>query len=186
MKSKLPENAKLTFKGEIWEVYQWPQKMFDGTTATFEGLKHRKNGVKIIAIHQGKIIMTKEKRPGEQKTYYTMPGGGIEENELPLDAAKRELLEETGVRSDTWEELYAFDVLNYPRIDFYTYLYVARNCTKVSEPKLDGGEEIAIEEVDFDTFVKNLYSNKERFGMAFSQIIENTEKINALKNKLEL
>ena len=67
MKSKLPENAKLTFKGEIWKVYQWPQKMFDGTTATFEGLKHRKNGVKIIAIHQGKIIMTKGKKTWRAK-----------------------------------------------------------------------------------------------------------------------
>ncbi len=110
----------------------------------------------------------------------------MEENESPLEAAKRELLEETGLKSDDWKELYVLDVLNYPRIDFYTYLYIARNCTKISEPKLDSGEEIEIEEVDFDTFMKNLSSNKERFGAAFSQIIENTEKITELKNTLGL
>jgi len=32
----VPEEAKLVFKGIIYDVYQWEQKMFDGTFSTFE------------------------------------------------------------------------------------------------------------------------------------------------------
>lgn len=45
----LPKEAKKVFSGVISEVYQWPQKLFDGTTATFEMIK-RPDTVKIVAI----------------------------------------------------------------------------------------------------------------------------------------
>ncbi len=36
---KIPPNAKRVFKGIIFDVYQWQQKMFDGSKETFEMLK---------------------------------------------------------------------------------------------------------------------------------------------------
>jgi len=32
---KIPKDAKLVFKGKIFDVYQWQQKVYDGTTVTY-------------------------------------------------------------------------------------------------------------------------------------------------------
>lgn len=184
MKSKLPENAKLVFRGELWEVYQWPQKMFDGSMATFEGLKSRKNSAKIIAISDGKIVMSKERGPNDENAHYALLGGGIDSNESPLNTAKRELLEEAGLKSEEWEEIAVIDVLNYPRIEFYVYIFLARNCIKIAAQKLDRGEEIELEAVDFNNFISNLRSDKERFGSSLNALIGDEDKIDKLRLRL--
>jgi hypothetical protein len=45
----IPENAKLAFKGIIFEVWQWEQKMFDGSIEIFERI-WRSPSVNILAI----------------------------------------------------------------------------------------------------------------------------------------
>jgi len=51
------------------------------------------------------VVLVKEYRHGIQKTILQLPGGSVDEGESPLEAAKRELLEETGFRSDTFIEV---------------------------------------------------------------------------------
>ena len=79
----IPENAELVFSGKIFDVYQWPQQLFDGTTETFEMLS-RKDTVKIIAIKDDKVVITYQKQP-RKDWFYDLPGGrndNPEENEL--------------------------------------------------------------------------------------------------------
>lgn len=72
--------------------------------------------------------------------------------EDPLDTAKRELLEETGYTSDHWSE-YAY--YNTPRmIDGALHIYLAKDCTKIAPPSLDGGERNRILLLSFDEFVR--------------------------------
>ena len=51
------------------------------------------------------VILIKQYRHGVQQTILELPGGSVEENESPLEAAKRELMEETGYASDTFIEV---------------------------------------------------------------------------------
>lgn len=46
------------------------------------------------------VVLVKEYRHGVQRVILQLPGGSIDKGEKPLDAAKRELLEETGYQSD--------------------------------------------------------------------------------------
>ena len=93
--SKIPKQAKKVFSGEIFDVYQWPQKMYDGSTANFEMIK-RANTALIIPILEDKILMIEEQQPGK-KYDHTLVGGRQEKNETILACAKREFLEETGL-----------------------------------------------------------------------------------------
>jgi ADP-ribose pyrophosphatase len=70
---KIPKEAKLVFKGVIFDVYQWQQKMFDGSFETFEMLK-RPNTVEIIATQGDKILLSHQSQPNK-KDFLSLFGG---------------------------------------------------------------------------------------------------------------
>ena len=47
----IPENAKKVFTGQVFDVYQWEQEMFDGSKATFE-CKSLNDAVNFILMHK--------------------------------------------------------------------------------------------------------------------------------------
>jgi 8-oxo-dGTP pyrophosphatase MutT (NUDIX family) len=62
----------------------------------------RRKSARAIIISDGKLLAFLRKRysrkTGEWIEYYSIPGGGIDKNESPEQAAERELYEEMGVR----------------------------------------------------------------------------------------
>lgn len=143
----------MVFKGEIFEVYQWPQKMYDGTTATFEMLK-RPDTLKVLAIKDDKVVILNQKQPDSDKSFLDLPGGRHDyENEDELVAAKRETLEETGMTFKNWRLI----KLEQPhsKIDWFVYLFLATGFESQQEQKLDNGENIEVELVSFGE-LKNL------------------------------
>lgn len=147
----IPPHAKEVFKGKIFSVYQWEQKMYDGTTATFEKLK-RTDTVTVIPITvDGKIILSKQEQPGIAPFIGGL-GGRIDEGEDPLTAAKRELLEETGFEA---KEYILWDSAQpVGKIDWAVYTFVAKGAHKTQEQNVDAGENIQLIYVTFDEFLK--------------------------------
>ena len=147
---KIPPQAKLVFKGIIFDVYQWEQEMYDGSYETFEMLK-RANTLQVIATQGENVLIAYEEQPTKGPSY-TLLGGRQNEGEEPIDAAKREMKEEAGLVSDDWELYKHFDPYN--KMDWTVYTYIARNCKKNAEPSLDAGEKIEVKTVNFDEFVR--------------------------------
>jgi 8-oxo-dGTP pyrophosphatase MutT (NUDIX family) len=144
----LPPDAKRVFQGIIFDVYQWEQKMFDGSTATFERLKRPDTVVVIPVLADGRIVMIEEQQPG-RPPFITFPGGRVDQDEDPTAAAKRELLEETGCVTNEdpvlWEAVQPVS-----KLDWAVYTFVAGNCRHAEEPNPDAGEKIKLKFLTFD------------------------------------
>jgi 8-oxo-dGTP pyrophosphatase MutT (NUDIX family) len=145
----LPPDAKMVFKGIIFEVWQWQQTMFDGSVETFEILK-RSDSAAVIATVGDKIIAQREVQPYSDE-YVTIPGGVVDPGEDPLTAAKRELFEETGYESNEWYGLFRDDPMG--KILWTRHVFIARNALKKSEPPRDKGERISPFLISFEEFV---------------------------------
>jgi ADP-ribose pyrophosphatase len=149
MRNPIPSHAKKVFHGQIFDVYQWEQEMFDGSKAVFEKLSRPDIAVIIAVTADNKIIIEYQDQPNNHGLIST-PAGRLESGEEPLVGAKRELLEETGYSSEDW---YLWKVASpNEKIHCDVYYYIARDCTRVATQKLDAGEKIRIELVDRDQF----------------------------------
>lgn len=150
-KQPIPESARRVFAGVIFDVYQWEQKLYDGTIATFEKLKRADTAVVFPVLPDGRILLTEQEQPGKEP-FIGACGGHIDEGEDALAAARRELLEESGY---TARKFILWDA-RHPtsKIDWVIYTFIAKGLERVAEPSLDGGEKIKLKPVTFDEFIE--------------------------------
>ncbi|MBI5621493.1 NUDIX domain-containing protein [Candidatus Falkowbacteria bacterium] len=160
--AKIPKQAKRVFHGVIFDVYQWRQKMYDGTYKTFEMLK-RPNTIEVISVVGNKIYIAEQEQPGKSKCYTLL--GGRQEKETGLQTARRELLEEAGMRANRIQIFKKYSITH--KMDWSLIVYIARGCEVVAEQRLDGGEKIKILPVDFDRFIEIILSDKFWGGLEF-------------------
>lgn len=104
------------------------------------------------------IILKKEYRHCYGEELVEIPAGVLEDGENPLETAKRELEEETGYRSEKWTYL-GKTVESSAKLTNYMYIYLAEECEKVSDQKLDYGEDIEVIEVGLDEAVEMVMKN---------------------------
>lgn len=90
----------------------------------------------------GDAVITKQYRPGPESFLWGFPSGMIDPGERAIEAAKRELMEETGYEAGHIEFIKEVK-LNYG--DFSQHTFLATDCVKVGEQKLDSTEFIEVE-----------------------------------------
>jgi ADP-ribose pyrophosphatase len=70
------------------------------------GVVHFKHiAVGVLAVEDESIYLVGQYRYPLEQYSWEIPEGGCPEDEDPLDAAKRELAEETGLRAESWEKM---------------------------------------------------------------------------------
>ena len=116
-----------------------------------------------MLIRDGKILLIKRVKP--DATYYTLPGGTVEEGEEPEVTMAREILEELGSGADVKELL--FKIEGKDRKDFY---YLVKNF--VGEPRLGEPEVSRINPENqyiFEWVDMNDMSNMDDFYIPFAR-----------------
>lgn len=100
--------------------------------------------VNVIAITaDGKFIMVEQYRHGLQEVFTELVAGVAEKDETPLEAAKRELLEETGYGNGEWKQFSALSQ-NPGSANNTTYTFLATGVKKITGQSLDKTEDLSI------------------------------------------
>ena len=107
--------------------------------------------VNVIAVtRQARIVIIEQYRHGTQEVAVEIPGGVVDAGDSELEqAARRELLEETGYEAE--EFVYIGKVTANPAIqDNRCHTFVALGAHAVGEARLEAGEDIAVSEIGID------------------------------------
>jgi len=107
----------------------------------------------VLVFRENKILLTKQYRLLINDYSLEIPGGKIEEGELPEEAAIRECLEETGILCSALKHLITY----HPSLDnLYnpTHVFVTSDSEDIDKNKyLENGEVVGYQWVDFSECV---------------------------------
>jgi len=100
--------------------------------------------INVVAITEdGQMVMERQYRHAVGKTAYEIPCGVMEKGEEPMEAAKRELLEETGYAGGEWSLLMS-GAPNPGSFSNFCHSFLAVGVKKVSDQKLDATEDLSV------------------------------------------
>jgi len=128
------------FKGHLLSIIKKTVENSDHTLWEREVVTYGGSASVILALYNDKIVFVKQFRPTLEDFILELPAGRIEKNETPIECAKRELEEETGLIAENLRYLCEF----YPSpgfVDEKLYLFYADQFSK-GRVNLDEGEEV--------------------------------------------
>lgn len=147
---KLPQAAKKVFQGKIYSVYQRKQKLFDGSFSIFECVQ-RPFSVWVIAISEGKVFLARQQQP-HIWVFFSTFGWLLDQGESFLQAAQRELLEESWFVSTNMIEFYHYIDPAWTQ-SWEKMIYIAYDCKQIENQHLDAGEKIEIISMTVDEYI---------------------------------
>ncbi len=164
-------DSSKVFEGRLLHVYKDNIVLPNGHKSTREYIKHV-GAVAVVAIDdQNRIAVEHQFRYPFHKELLEIPAGKLDSaDEDPLEAAKRELREETGIVAGSYEYLGAF----YPTCaysDEVIHLYWAKDLS-YGNRELDEDESINVEMIDFDAFVDMVLSGKVQDGKTQAAVLQ--------------
>lgn len=141
--------------------------------ARYDQMRNPRTGAKLRALvleggdwvnvaaltSEGKIIVVRQFRFGVRKTTTEIPAGLVEPGEAPLEAAKRELREETGYTSDEWVSLGSVDT-NSAFLNNQCHLWLAKNAAKTKETDFDHSEDIQMDLLTLDELKAEIHAGR--------------------------
>ncbi len=152
-KPAIPAGATKVFEGQVWSIWQWQQKMYDGSYETFE-MVERPDATTALLIQDGKILLQEQMQPHREHPFLSLPGGRVDKGEKPEQAIRREVLEETGYEAQEvilWRS-------DFPsrQMRWGVYYYIIPSSKKILEPLEQKGEKFKNRWITFDEFFEVL------------------------------
>jgi ADP-ribose pyrophosphatase len=128
------------------------------------------SGVCILPItHDGRVVVIQQYRHPVKSLQWELPAGAIDAGESPLEAAKRELKEETGYTAKSWIDLGSF----YPSPGSTSeeiFLFAATGLEKGSQ-KLDSTEQIRLNELSQEELKALIKTGEFKHGGGLAAIL---------------
>jgi ADP-ribose pyrophosphatase len=147
-----PPNAKKAWQGQIYTAWEWPQELFDGSTATFECVTRQDTTTVIAFPDPETILLTRQAQPG-RPDFIDAPGGRVDPGEDHLTACRRELEEETGFQANDADWMPFEQRAHHGTARFEKSIFLARNARPTGHAHADAGERITLVPTPWDEAV---------------------------------
>ena len=139
------EKEEAVFKHPFMQVNLQQVRLPDQTVIPDWPIVNLRNYINVVVLDEDQnFLIIKGYKHGIGRLNWQILGGYIDPGEDALTAAKRELMEETGLESHDWTPLGTFIVDANRRASEGTF-FIAKNCKKVAEPDYNDLEDYAIE-----------------------------------------
>jgi ADP-ribose pyrophosphatase len=135
------------------------------------GVVCMKSGVSVLPYDaDGNVYLTEEYHYGVERITTEVVSGGIDANETLLDAAKRELWEETGLSANEWIDLGSIDPFT-TVVVCPNHLYLARGLSQGISSQ-EGTETIQLKRVPFSQALDMAMTGKITHGASVAVILK--------------
>lgn len=162
-------DSKVIFRGKLFTVYNEDIKLPSGKIKTYSLVRRNPTAVIIPQDDKGNIFLIYQYRYLFQKEILEAVAGFIDNGEKPLQAAKRELKEETGITASNWKALATIQLSN-SVIYAKSHLFIASKLQKgVSHPEED--EKIRLVKMPIKQAVEKILKGEIRDGSTISGIM---------------
>ena len=152
-------NREEIFHGVALHVVRDRIMLPDGNTSIREISIHDGAAAVIPILSDGRVIMERQYRYAHGRVMLEIPAGKLDSvDELPLDGAKRELLEETGAVAGKYTYL-GYTSPSPALISEIIHIYMAEDIT-LGESHLDEGEFLEVEYYTLDELYKMVMSGE--------------------------
>jgi ADP-ribose pyrophosphatase len=96
------------YRCSLFQVAEEVAEDRDGFRIRRAVVHHPGSAVVLVVDERGRVLLVRQYRLPARKKVWELPAGKMDEGETPLEAAKRELKEETGFRARKWKKLASY------------------------------------------------------------------------------
>ncbi len=176
-------DRNIIFRGLVFDIEQIEVEIGLKGRHTFQVIRHP-GGAAILPVHgDGTISLIRQLRPAVDEKLFEIPAGRLSPDETPLDCARRELLEETGLRTGHIVSL--GQILSSPGVfDEVIHLYAAMELSDgLAVPEAD--EDIEVVRLEYSEALSMVADGRINDAKTLAAIfrwqlqLENTERCHA-------
>jgi ADP-ribose pyrophosphatase len=143
----------------------------DGTETAFHYLTEPPSVVLLPFTPEDDVVVIEEWRQAVGRVNLGLPAGGLEGEESPVEAARRELAEETGHEAAAFERLGTFEPAN-GLLDSTFHYFLARGCEPTAEQALDHNESIRVGTASFADLRDRAIAGDQRDGRSALAVLQ--------------
>lgn len=173
-------SSKKVFSAKLFDVHEEVLQDHHNKEHTFRTVYTKSTASVIPITPKGEIYLIKQYRYLFGEYMLGIVSGFIEDNETPLQAAKRELKEEAGIEASQWEQIAKLTVMR-SVVKHYVNMFIAKDL-EISHPELQDEEDIELVKMSLEEAVKRVMSGEIYHSSSVTGILL----LNELKRKKQL